>query len=157
VEEFELMHRKRIVYRGEVPQAYLLLPILEKGEVYAVLLFENTRQDYRFSEDRLQIAEILADGVSIAWESALMLERISSSQQEWESTFDSISDPIYIVDADYRLRKINRSLASYAMISIKLPRERNCFRHLFHRNTICPWCPVPKSLQSGASITVEAP
>ncbi|HET6268394.1 MAG TPA: ATP-binding protein, partial [Acidobacteriota bacterium] len=60
---------------------------------------------------------------------------------------------------DYRLRKMNRPLAALAMKSIKLPVNRNCYRYLFHRNTICPWCPVPKGMQSEGPepIRVEAP
>lgn len=157
MEDFETSRRKAVVYSGRQKEKLLLVPLIQRSEPVGVLFLWCTNPEFHLSDDRLQIAEILAVWISISIENAVMFDRVSQSQREWENTFDSIADPIYIVDNDYVLRKMNRSLASYVSKNIKLPGERNCFRYLFHRNTVCPWCPVPKGVESGESVTVEAP
>jgi two-component system, NtrC family, sensor kinase len=157
MEDFETSRRKAVVYSGRQKEKLLLVPLIQRNEPIGVLFLWCTNPDFHLSDDRLQIAEILAVWISISLENAIMFDRVSQSQREWENTFDSIADPIYIVDNDFVLRKMNRSLASYVSKDIKLPLERNCFRYLFHRNTVCPWCPVPKGVETGESVTVEAP
>jgi two-component system NtrC family sensor kinase len=157
MEDFETSRRKAVVYSGRNKEKLLLVPLMQRNEPVGVLFLWCTNPDFHLSDDRLQIAEILAVWLSISLENAVMFDRVSQSQREWENTFDSIADPIYIVDNDYVLRKMNRNLASYVSKNIKLPMERTCFRYLFHRNTVCPWCPVPKGVETGESVTVEAP
>jgi two-component system, NtrC family, sensor kinase len=157
MEDFETSKRKAVVYSGRNKEKLLLVPLMQRNEPIGVLFLWCTNPEFHLSDDRLQIAEILAVWISISIENAVMFDRVSQSQREWENTFDSIADPIYIVDNDFNLRKMNRSLASYVSKNIKLPMERNCFRYLFHRNTVCPWCPVPKGVETGESVTVEAP
>jgi two-component system, NtrC family, sensor kinase len=157
LEDFQVSGRKAVTYRGEQNEVSLLVPLMLRGESKGILFFYSNKPDFQLGDDLLQIAEIFGSWVSIAIENAMMFERVSSSQREWENTFDSIADPIYIVDTEYKLRKMNKSLAAFTMKSIKLPLELNCFRYLFQRSTMCPWCPVPKGMQTGQAITVEAP
>lgn len=135
----------------------VLIPLPQRGAPHALLVLRGRAPQFVLDSGRIQVARIFGDLVAIAIENAEMFERVSISQREWENTFDSIADPIYIVDNEYRLRKMNKSLASYAMKSIKLPEGQYCYSHIYHRNTICPWCPVPKGMQTGQSVTVEAP
>ena len=130
----------------------VLIPLPQRGSPHALLVLRGRSPQFATDPGRLQIAKIFGDLVSIALENADMFERVSSSQREWENTFDSIADPIYIVDNEYRLKKMNKSLASYAMQSIKLPQGQFCYQHIYHRNTICPWCPVPKMMQTGLAV-----
>lgn len=157
LEDFHVSHRKAITYKGQLNEIFLLVPLMLRGESNGMLLFYSNNPEFQLTEDLIQIAEIFGGWISIAIENAMMFERVSSSQREWENTFDSIADPIYIVDTEYKLRKMNKSLAAFTMKSIKLPLEMSCFRYLFQRSTICPWCPVPKGMQTGQAITVEAP
>jgi two-component system NtrC family sensor kinase len=157
LEEFHVSHRKAITFKGQLHEFFLLVPLIFRGQSNGMILFYSNIPDFQLTDDLIQIAEIFGGWVSIAIENATMFERVSSSQREWENTFDSIADPIYIVDTEYKLRKMNKSLAAFTMKSIKLPLEMSCFRYLFQRSTICPWCPVPKGMQTGQAITVEAP
>ncbi|HSE40178.1 MAG TPA: ATP-binding protein [Acidobacteriota bacterium] len=153
----ELEHGVSNVHMQEGTEPAVLIPLPQRGSPHALLVLRGRTPQFATDAGRLQIAKIFGDLVSIALENADMFERVSSSQREWENTFDSIADPIYIVDNEYRLKKMNKSLASYAMQSIKLPQGQFCYQHIYHRNTICPWCPVPKMMQTGQAVVVEAP
>jgi signal transduction histidine kinase len=43
------------------------------------------------------------------------------------------------------------------MKSIKVPLDPQCYRYIFNRTSVCPWCPVPKSLETSVPEMVEAP
>lgn len=155
--EYEISRKKIFRENGQQGDKILLLPLIQRGSAQGILLLTSKDPQIFLSEERLQMAELFGDWISIAMENAMMFERVSKSQREWENTFDSIFDPIYLIDPEYRLMKINKSLASYAMLSIKLPENQYCYRYLFHRDSICPWCPVPRSLRTGQAVVVEAP
>lgn len=155
--EFQANPKKAILYHGVAGQIFFLVPLLQTGVAEAVLFLYAKDPNFQLTEDQTQIAEIFGDWASMAIKSATMFERVSNSQREWENTFDSIAEPIYIIDNEFHLKKMNKSLAAFAMKSIRLPENRNCYRYLFHRTTICPWCPVPKAMQSDETVTVEAP
>ena len=156
--DYELNERTAIVYKAGKNSVFLLVPLTQRNSVSGILLFSGTESS--FQEAGVQwreVAQIFGDWVSMANETITLFDRFAASQTEWENTFDSIADPLYIIDDVYRLKKINKSLASYAMKSIKVPLDPQCYRYLFNQNSVCPWCPVPKSLVSGMPETVEVP
>ncbi len=155
-DDFDLNGPRPIVYLRD-SKTYLLVPLVQRNLLNGVLLLYSAQPGYHLSEESGLVAEIIGYWVSLANENATIFQRFASSQTEWENTFDSIADPIYIIDGEYRLKKINKSLATYAMKSIKLPLDPNCYRYLFNQSSVCPWCPVPESLKKGAPVTVETP
>ncbi len=158
VADYELNDRSAIFYTAGQNEVFLMVPLTQRNYVSGILLFSGTDSSFQQAGIQWQrVAEIFGDWVSLANETATLFDRFAASQIEWENTFDSIADPIYIIDDEYRLKKINKSLASYAMKSIKVPLDPQCFRYLFNQNSICPWCPVPKSLNTAMPETIETP
>lgn len=157
VQEHEISGKKLLEDVGGDGGRRLMVPLIQPNGPVGILLFSSRDPAFSVTEDLLQMMELFSDWVSVVLENVTMLERVSASQREWENTFDSIFDPIYLIDPEYRLKKINKALASYAMLDIKLPRNQNCYRYLFHRDSLCPWCPVPRSLRTGQAVVVEAP
>jgi nitrogen-specific signal transduction histidine kinase len=156
--DYELNERTAIVYKAGRNSVFLLIPLTQRNSVSGILLFSGTESSFqRAGTQWREVAQIFGDWVSMANETVTLFDRFAASQTEWENTFDSIADPIYIIDDVYRLKKMNKSLASYSMKSIKVPLDPQCYRYLFNQNSICPWCPVPKSLVSSMPETVEAP
>ncbi len=60
-------------------------------------------------ENRLLMEDIEQRNKEIAGQLAL----ISQSQQEWQLTFDSITDLVSIHDTDYRIIKSNKAFREY--------------------------------------------
>ena len=156
--DYELNEREAILYTAGENESFLLVPLTQRNFVSGILLFGGTESSFRQAGHRWRlVAEFFGDWVSMANETATLFDRFAASQIEWENTFDSIADPIYIIDDEYRLKKINKSLSSYSMKSIKVPLDPQCYRYLFNQNSICPWCPVPKSQNTAMPETVEVP
>jgi PAS domain S-box-containing protein len=73
----------------------------------------------------------------------------------WEATFDAITDPISIIDRDFRIVRVNKA---FAQALKKTPQEllgRKCYETV--HSSAEPWgtCPHRQALQSGKSVTEE--
>jgi signal transduction histidine kinase len=72
----------------------------------------------------------------------LLLEAdLKSTSYLWEQTFDSIEEPVAIIDRNYQLLRCN-SYFSQDMIL------ESCHKHFAHRDHICAGCPLAMSLSS---------
>ena len=76
--------------------------------------------------------------VKVAHRTAL-LERATRT---WRSTFDSIDDPMALVDKEFRLRRANLAVASAAGDHIRSLIGRKCHEVLFGRPAVCNDCPL---------------
>jgi two-component system, NtrC family, sensor kinase len=151
--EFQMNRNQPVIQQTSGHRQHLVAPLIQRKSMIGMFLVTGKQL---YESDIQAAVKVFADLFSVAQETAAIFQRFAAGQTEWENTFDSIADPIYIIDNDFRLKRINKSLASYSMKSIKVPLDPNCYRYLFNQNSICPWCPVPKSIETGLSETVEA-
>ncbi|HUK89370.1 MAG TPA: PAS domain-containing protein, partial [Blastocatellia bacterium] len=59
-----------------------------------------------------EILGTAADQVLVALQRTELFDQISRGKQEWESTFEDLSDGIFIFDGDGRLRRVNSAAAA---------------------------------------------
>ena len=84
------------------------------------------------------------------------LERqIGQAAKEWEVTFDSIVDAIFIVRGDFKIARVNKASADMFKMSQKEIIGRSCYE-IFH-GLSRPWklCPLKQVLDSKKPICVE--
>ncbi len=75
-------------------------------------------------------------------------EELYRSESFLSTIFDSIHDPLSIVDRDYQMIKFNDA---YTRARNKLPKDlfgKKCYEALYKRNSICEECVVEKTFQS---------
>jgi PAS domain S-box-containing protein len=93
---------------GHVPLTrFMSIPIFDDEKIVAVVGVSNKLLPYDQS-DVLQLT-LMMEGV---WKIAARLkleEQIARSGREWQSTFDSISDCISLIDLDQRIIRCNRA------------------------------------------------
>lgn len=80
------------------------------------------------------------------------LERIA---QEWQTTFDSIVDPISIHDRDFRLVRVNQAFADLFQMRPEELIGKTCYGLLHATDTPVPSCPYEKTIQARTPITSE--
>ena len=68
---------------------------------------------------------------------------------EWELTFDSISDPIAIIDKDHHIVRANQAMASKLGVSTQDCVGKICYEHVHRTNAPPPSCPHSASLKDG--------
>jgi two-component system NtrC family sensor kinase len=81
---------------------------------------------------------------------------VSVAKRQWERTFDAISEPLMIIDADYVIRRANLALADSMGIAIQRVVGRKCHEvraestQAFPKeaeSSPCEGCPVPQADQ----------
>lgn len=75
---------------------------------------------------------------------------LSVAKREWEMSFDSIHDPLAIVQEDFVVRRANLAYARAGGKPVyDVSKKPKCHQFLFGRDAPCEGCPFQKSLESG--------
>lgn len=96
--------------------------------------------------------EVLQVNASLEQKVRDRTDQISRAKQEWERTFDAISEPIALLDG-YVIRRTNQAYAKRVRMPVtELPGKR-CHEVFANRDTPCPHCPLGKG--RGVALTAE--
>ncbi|MGQ9629526.1 MAG: response regulator [bacterium] len=122
----------------------IVVPLKAKGRTLGVLNIHSNSPERIFSEGDMHLALTFADYAAVAIENARLFEAVSRAKAEWERTFDSIHDLVWIQDEAFRIMRANKALASKFYCSPDQLIGRRCYR-LFHNiDSPCPDCSVKK-------------
>jgi len=81
---------------------------------------------------------------------------IVQARDDWENTFDNVTDMITIQDMDFNI--IHANPAARAILGAQLQEEiplAKCFRYYHGMDSPLPGCPSCRSLQTGLPVTAE--
>lgn len=84
-----------------------------------------------------------------------LIATVGQSQKEWRDTFDSIQDPIYITDAEYRIVKANKAFSVFSGMDFPEILGRKC-HEVLHNDTV-PYhrCPHQSLQETGEPADIE--
>jgi len=128
-------------------------PILVKGQFRGVLCIHQTDRTRRWTEDEVTLIDALAERLAIAIAQAELFEMVARGKGEWETTFDAMSDGIFIFDQFGELKRVNRAGATMEAVHPRLLLGRKCCDIL--RTSDEEGCIVEKAIADGRSVTVE--
>jgi two-component system, NtrC family, sensor kinase len=83
-------------------------------------------------------------------------DQISRAKQEWERTFDAISEPIALLDG-FTIRRANRAYAHRVHLPIQDLPGKTCHQIFAGRDTPCVGCPLGKGRQVALSAELTVP
>jgi PAS domain S-box-containing protein len=122
------------------------------GDEAAVDYIKQGAADYMLKHrlDRLPVAvrQALRDKAHRA-ESERLHEQIVSAKREWELTFDGVSDPIMMLDAEARILRANRAASEMAGMKFSEIIGRKCSEIVRCRDEDGGPCPLEATLWSG--------
>ncbi|MDX1762851.1 MAG: ATP-binding protein [bacterium] len=75
-------------------------------------------------------------------------EGVKRSKEEWESTFDAITDSVAILDRDYRLVKVNKAYRESQRAGGDGLIGQTCHRLFYKKEGPCPDCPAVETLRT---------
>jgi PAS domain S-box-containing protein len=128
-------------------------PLVVKGQFRGVLCIHQTDHTRRWTEDEVTLIDALAERLAIAIAQAELFEMVVRGKGEWETTFDAMSDGIFIFDQVGALKRVNRAGAAMEAVHPRLLLGRKCCDIL--RTTDEEGCIVEKAIADGRSVTVE--
>ena len=129
-------------------------PLTVNGEFRAVISIHQTDAIRRWSEDEMLLVEAVASQLATGIAQAELFEMVARAKKEWESTFDAMSDGIFIFDKDGRLVRVNRAGAAMDNAPPESLLGNKCC-NILRASSDDAACIVEESLRQSKSINVE--
>ena len=129
-------------------------PLTVNGEFRGVISIHQTGSLRRWIEDEVLLVESVAAQLATGIAQAELFEMVARAKNEWESTFDAMSDGIFIFDRAGRLIRVNRAGAAMDNASAESLLGRKCC-DILRASTDGEACIVEQALQHLGRINVE--
>lgn len=135
-------------------QSQIVYPLIVKGLFRGVLCIHQTDRLRRWTEDELSLVQSVAERLAIGMAQAELFEMVAKGKTEWETTFDAMSDGIFIFDRAGRLKRVNRAGAA---MEESHPRDLLGIRccDILRTTSEDSSCVVEKAIEEGRSVTIE--
>ena len=129
-------------------------PLIVKGQFRGILCIHQTDRKRLWTEDEVTLVEALAERLAIGIAQAELFEMVARGKTEWETTFDAMSDGIFIFDRAGELKRVNRAGAAMEAVHPRLLLGRQCC-DILRTSEEDGTCVVEKALETGRSVTIE--
>jgi nitrogen-specific signal transduction histidine kinase len=96
-------------------------------------------REVAFSKDETELLQKIADGLSLALNRLMKMEQAESLKEQWQITFNAISDPAALINENYEVVQMNKSFAEFTSTQ-KSKTPLKCHETLFQRESPCPSC-----------------
>lgn len=129
-------------------------PLLVKGQFRGVLCIHQNDRIRRWTDDEISLVDALAERLAIGIAQAELFEMVARGKTEWETTFDAMSDGIFIFDRDGELKRVNRAGAAMEAAHPRILLGRKCC-DILRGSEEDEACVVERALADSRSVTIE--
>ncbi|HEU4710609.1 MAG TPA: PAS domain S-box protein [Pyrinomonadaceae bacterium] len=129
-------------------------PLIVKEQFRGVLCIHQSDRMRRWTEDEVALVEAIAERLAVAIAQAELFEMVARGKTEWETTFDAMSDGIFIFDHIGELKRVNRAGAAMEALHPRLLLGRQCCA-ILRTSEEDEACVVEKALETRRSVTIE--
>jgi PAS domain S-box-containing protein len=129
-------------------------PLTVNGAFRGVISIHQTEAARRWAEDEVLLVESVAAQLATGIAQAELFEMVARAKKEWESTFDAMSDGIFIFDSTGRLSRVNRAGAAMDNAPPESLLGRRCC-DVLQTSVNDSVCIVEQALRQSGSINVE--
>src|SRR5215213_388899 len=129
-------------------------PLIVKGQFRGILCIHQSDRKRLWTEDELSLVQALAERLAIGIAQAELFEMVARGKTEWETTFDAMSDGIFIFDRVGELKRVNRAGATMEAVHPRLLLGRKCC-DILRTSEEDETCVVENALETGRSVTIE--
>ena len=129
-----------------IHSAYFL-PLFNEDHLFGVCGVFSQELD-GLSREQRALGDTFASYASMAMENAWLHMKAVAAAQDWQDTFDSMMDMVYIVDRDFTILRVNKSTAQTLRIKPEEFLTKKCyqiFHNLDHPIEVCPKVRVEKT------------
>ncbi|HEY3039309.1 MAG TPA: PAS domain S-box protein [Pyrinomonadaceae bacterium] len=142
-------HARLVDVRSQI--AY---PLIVKGLFRGVLCIHQTDHLRFWTEDELSLVHSVAERLAIGMAQAELFEMVVKGKSEWETTFDAMSDGIFIFDRAGILIRVNRAGAAMEASNPRALLGSRCC-DILRTTSADSACVVEKAIEEGSSVTIE--
>ncbi len=135
-------------------RSQVVYPLIVKGLFRGVLCIHQTDRLRAWTENELSLITSVAERLAIGIAQAELFEMVAKAKTEWETTFDSMSDGIFIFDRSGRLKRVNRAGAAMENSEPRTLLGSKCC-DILRTSSEKQACVVEKAIEEARSIIVE--
>lgn len=129
-------------------------PLTVNGEFRGVISIHQTESIRRWSEDEVLLVESVAAQLATGIAQAELFEMVARAKKEWETTFDAMSDGIFIFDRAGRLMRVNHAGAAMDNAPPEALLGRQCCE-ILRTGSDGKACVVEQALRQSQRINIE--
>jgi two-component system NtrC family sensor kinase len=139
----------------KISSSWMGVPMMSGDKALGVLAVGSYEKN-SFSEEDLQFLINITSQAAIAMVNAQLFNQVLKGKQEWEQTFDSITDLICLIDPEYRLIRVNRTLAQKLGMGPEQIIGKKCHQVFHNRlDAPCPECAHRQAMATKKPFTLE--
>jgi C4-dicarboxylate-specific signal transduction histidine kinase len=127
----------------------LRVPLYRQHEAIGSIFFMRAPNRHFLREESDFLTRV-AEAVSLALDRLQKLQESEALKEQWETTFNSMSDPVVLIDANYDIVQANKALNKRLEAREANEISQKCHKVLFNRDEPCPNC------QRGTNFRVES-
>lgn len=142
-------HATAVGYRAQIDW-----PLSVNGNFRGALCIHQTNRARHWTEDELALVEATASQLATGIAQAELFEMTKRAKKEWETTFNAMSDGIFIFDRAGQLIRVNRAGAAMEDSWPHLLLGRHCC-DILRTSSDEKRCIVENTLAEGRSLTIE--
>src|SRR2546430_2088282 len=129
-------------------------PLTVNGEFRGVISIHQSEIVRRWTEDEILLVESVAAQLATGVAQAELFEIVASAKKEWETTFDAMSDGVFIFDPQGLLIRVNKAGAAMDNAAPQTILGRKCCE-ILRADDDDAGCIVERSLREEQSVNVE--
>jgi PAS domain-containing protein len=119
----------------------LQVPLFTHHEKVGSIFFLRP-PNHPFTREESDFLNRVAEAVALALDRIQKLKESEALKEQWDATFNSMSDPVVLIDTNYDIIQSNKVLAEQT--------SRKCYKVLFNRDEPCPGC------QRGSNFRIQS-
>ncbi len=135
-------------------RSQILCPLIVNGRFRSALCLHQTDRVRRWTEDEVALVEAVASQIATGIAQAELFEMTGRAKKEWETTFNAMSDGIFIFDNAGQLVRVNRAGAAMEDTWPHLMLGRRCC-DILRTSDGGSTCIVEKTIHEARSVTIE--
>jgi len=135
-------------------KSQIVYPVVVDGQFRGALCISQTDRVRSWTDDEVALAGSVAVQLAIGIAQAELFELVARAKKEWESTFDAMSDGIFIFDREGQLIRVNRAGAAFEQLTPQVLSGRHCC-DILRTASDDAFCIVEKAIAESQSVTLE--
>jgi PAS domain S-box-containing protein len=100
-------------------------------------------------------AGLMAAAITALYRAGMNLSERDIARKEWEMTFDAVTDPVMILDPQFRMKRMNKAMAESLGVAPEKAVGKICYQEVHKTDMPMADCPHVQLLQDGNVHTAE--
>lgn len=123
------------------------IPLISKGETVGAICL-TSREHHTLHENEINFLRSIGNQIGMALENAKLFSNVAKAKEEWEVTFNSVTDLITVRDPEYRIIRANQTAFKRYGLRPEEMIGKRCFEILHQGEKPCEGCYVRKTLET---------